>query len=159
MLTCSIILPSSIKIFQTVAKLCSKNEVKIWIRRQFKDEDKQSCHSGRQHSAMTCSIILPHIIQIFQTVSELCSGNQMLTPAQPPPPCPPARLFFIILITSFLLENLVKNARVVILLSSLFMTHCLNVVHALVKFHKYIPYGLGVMVRTQFTIWNKVKGK
>ena len=39
-------------------------------------------------------------------------------------------------------------------LSSLFMTHCLSVVHALVKFHKYIPYGLGVMAQTQFTIWN-----
>ena len=39
-------------------------------------------------------------------------------------------------------------------LSSLFMTHCLNVVHASVKFHKYIPYGLGVMAHTQFTIWN-----
>ena len=33
-------------------------------------------------------------------------------------------------------------------LSSLFMTHCLNVMHAPVKFHKYIPYGLGVMART-----------
>ena len=39
-------------------------------------------------------------------------------------------------------------------LSSLFMTHYLNVMHAPVKFHKYIPYGLGVMARTQFTIWN-----
>ena len=33
-------------------------------------------------------------------------------------------------------------------LSSLFMTHYLNVMHALVKFHEYIPYGLGVMART-----------
>ena len=39
-------------------------------------------------------------------------------------------------------------------LSSLFMTHRLSVMHALVKFHEYIPYGLGVMARTQFTIWN-----
>ena len=39
-------------------------------------------------------------------------------------------------------------------LSSLFMTHCLSVMHALVKFHEYIPYGLGVMARTRFTIWN-----
>ena len=30
-------------------------------------------------------------------------------------------------------------------LSSLFMTHRLNVMHAPVKFYKYIPYGLGVM--------------
>ena len=30
-------------------------------------------------------------------------------------------------------------------LSSLFMTHRLNVMHAPVKFHKYISYGLGVM--------------
>ena len=30
-------------------------------------------------------------------------------------------------------------------LSSLFMTHCHNVMHAPVKFDKYIPYGLGVM--------------
>ena len=33
--------------------------------------------------------------------------------------------------------------------SSLFTTHCFNVMHAPVKFHKYIPYGLGVMARTQ----------
>ena len=30
-------------------------------------------------------------------------------------------------------------------LSSLFMTHRLNVMYAPVNFHKYIPYGLGVM--------------
>ena len=29
------------------------------------------------------------------------------------------------------------------------MTHCLNVMHASVKFHEYIPYGLGVMARTR----------
>ena len=34
-------------------------------------------------------------------------------------------------------------------LSSFFTTHRLNVMHALVKFHKYIPYGLGVMARTR----------
>ena len=39
-------------------------------------------------------------------------------------------------------------------LSSLFMTHCFNVMHAPVKFHEYISYGLGVMARTRFTIWN-----
>ena len=39
-------------------------------------------------------------------------------------------------------------------LSSLFMTHRINVMHALVKFHDYIPYSLGVMARTPFTIWN-----
>ena len=39
-------------------------------------------------------------------------------------------------------------------LSSLFMTHCINVMHALVKFHEYIPYSLGVMARTPFTICN-----
>ena len=37
-------------------------------------------------------------------------------------------------------------------LSSLFMTHRISVMHALVKFHEYIPYGLGVMARTRFTI-------
>ena len=44
-------------------------------------------------------------------------------------------------------------------LSSLFMTHRINVMHALVKFHKYIPYSLGVMARTWLTILNLVKGK
>ena len=39
-------------------------------------------------------------------------------------------------------------------LSSLFMTHCLIVMYAPVKFHEYIPYSLGVMARTRFTIWN-----
>ena len=43
--------------------------------------------------------------------------------------------------------------------TSLFMTHHLGVMHALVKFHEYIPYDLGVMARTQLTIWNLVKGK
>ena len=38
--------------------------------------------------------------------------------------------------------------------SSLFMTHCLHVMHAPVKFHECIPYGLGVMAQTRFTIWN-----
>ena len=44
-------------------------------------------------------------------------------------------------------------------LSSLFMTHHINVMHALVKFHEYIPYSLGVIAPTRFTIWNYVKGK
>ena len=39
-------------------------------------------------------------------------------------------------------------------LSSLFMTHRLSVMHALVKFHEYITYNLGVMARTRLTIWN-----
>ena len=36
----------------------------------------------------------------------------------------------------------------------LFMTHPLSVMHALVKFHEYIPHGLGVMAQTRFIIWN-----
>ena len=39
-------------------------------------------------------------------------------------------------------------------LTSMFMAHRLSVVHALVKFNEYIPYGLGEMARTRFTIWN-----
>ena len=39
-------------------------------------------------------------------------------------------------------------------LSFLFTTHRLSVMHALVKFQEYIPYRLGVMARTRFTIWN-----
>ena len=39
-------------------------------------------------------------------------------------------------------------------LSSLFMTHHINVMHALVKFHVYIAYSLGVMAPTRFSIWN-----
>ena len=39
-------------------------------------------------------------------------------------------------------------------LSSLFMTNRLNVMHALVKFYIFLPYGLGVMARTRLTIWN-----
>ena len=44
-------------------------------------------------------------------------------------------------------------------LSSLFKTQRLNVMHASVKFHKYISHGLGVMAWTWLTIWNLVKGK
>ena len=43
--------------------------------------------------------------------------------------------------------------------SSLFLTHHINVMHALVKFHEYIPNSLGVMARTRLTIRNLVKGK
>ena len=39
-------------------------------------------------------------------------------------------------------------------LSSLLKTHCLNVMHAPVKFHENITYCLGVIARTLFTIWN-----
>ena len=34
-------------------------------------------------------------------------------------------------------------------LSSFFTTHHLNVMHAPVKFHKHIPYSLGVMAQTR----------
>ena len=44
-------------------------------------------------------------------------------------------------------------------LSSLFMTHRLNVMHATVKSHENIPNGLEVMARTQLIIWNWVKGR
>ena len=43
-------------------------------------------------------------------------------------------------------------------LSSLFMTHRLNVMHAPVKFHEYIPYGLGVMARTRLPYGTKSRG-
>ena len=39
-------------------------------------------------------------------------------------------------------------------LFSLFMIHHINVMHALVRFHEYIPYSLGVMASTRFTILN-----
>ena len=44
-------------------------------------------------------------------------------------------------------------------LSSMFITHLLNVMHASVSFHKYIPYSLEVLAHTWFTIWNLVKGR
>ena len=44
-------------------------------------------------------------------------------------------------------------------LSSLFMTDRLIVMYAPVKFHEYIPYSLGVMARTPFTICNEDKGR
>ena len=44
-------------------------------------------------------------------------------------------------------------------LSSLFRTHRFNVMHAPVKFHEYLPHGLGGMARTRFTIWNLVKDR
>ena len=37
-------------------------------------------------------------------------------------------------------------------LSSFFMAYHFNVMHTPIKFHKYIPYGLGVMAQTRFTI-------
>ena len=50
------------------------------------------------------------------------------------------------------IENLIHNIDKE--LSSLFMTHRINVMHALVMFHEYIPYSLGVMALTRLTIWN-----
>ena len=44
-------------------------------------------------------------------------------------------------------------------LSSLFVTHHLNAMHIPVQFRKYIPYGLGVMAQTQFTIWELSQGQ
>ena len=42
-------------------------------------------------------------------------------------------------------------------LSSLFMTHCLIVMHAPVKFHEYIPYSLGVMAQTPLLYATKTR--
>ena len=42
--------------------------------------------------------------------------------------------------------------------SSLLMTHLLSVMHALVKLHEYISYGLGVMARTQLLYGTKSSG-
>ena len=44
-------------------------------------------------------------------------------------------------------------------LSSLFMTHRLNVMYAPVKFHEYIPYGLGVMARTRSGTYRRTDGR
>ena len=52
-----------------------------------------------------------------------------------------------------LVEEIIKKPKMQELFS-LFMTHRLRVMYALYKFHEYIPYSLGVMARTQFTIWN-----
>ena len=47
-------------------------------------------------------------------------------------------------------RSLVNNLKSKIQeLSSLFMTHRINAMHALIKFPEYIPYGLGVMARTR----------
>ena len=44
-------------------------------------------------------------------------------------------------------------------LSSLFMTHCLNVMRAPLKFHEYIPYGLEVMARTRSGTYGRTDGR
>ena len=43
--------------------------------------------------------------------------------------------------------------------SSLFMTHHLNVMHAPVKFHEYIPYGLGVIARARSGTLGQTDGR
>ena len=72
-------------------------------------------------------------MNIFHTVKELWPGHRLLYATKTRED-----------------NSKTKNAR----LSSLFMTHRINVMHALVKFHEYIPYSLGVMARTRLTIWN-----
>ena len=44
-------------------------------------------------------------------------------------------------------------------LSSLFMTHHFNVMHARVKFHEYILYDVGVMARTRSGTYGKTDGR
>ena len=44
-------------------------------------------------------------------------------------------------------------------LSSLFMTHRLHVMYAPMKFHEYIPYGLGVMARTRSGTYGRTDGR
>ena len=44
-------------------------------------------------------------------------------------------------------------------LSSLFMTHRINAMHALIKFPEYIPYGLGVMARTRSGTYGWTDGR
>ena len=44
-------------------------------------------------------------------------------------------------------------------LSSLFMTHRINAMHALIKFPEYIPYGLGVMARTRSGTYGRTDGR
>ena len=39
------------------------------------------------------------------------------------------------------------------------MTHRLSVMHALVKFHEYIPYGLRVMAQTQSGMDGQMDGQ
>ena len=43
-------------------------------------------------------------------------------------------------------------------LSSLFMTHHINAMHALINFPEYIPYGLGVMARTRSGTYGRTDG-
>ena len=44
-------------------------------------------------------------------------------------------------------------------LSSLFMTHRISAMHALIKFPEYIPYGLGVMARTRSGTYGRTDGR
>ena len=44
-------------------------------------------------------------------------------------------------------------------LSSLFMTHPINVTHALITFPEYIPYGLGVMAWTRSGTYEQTDGR
>ena len=77
-------------------------------------------------------------MNIFHTVSELWPGHRLLYA------------------TKTREDNQKQKMQE---LSSLFMTHHIYVMHALVKFHEYISYSLGVMARTRLTICNLVKGK
>ena len=44
-------------------------------------------------------------------------------------------------------------------LSSLFMTHRINAMHALTQFPEYIPYSLGVMARTRSGRYGRTDGR
>ena len=72
-------------------------------------------------------------MNIFLTVKELWPGHGLLYGTK-----------------SMENNSKTENAR----LSSLFLTHHLNVMPAPVEFPEYIPYGLRVTAMIWFTIWN-----
>ena len=77
-------------------------------------------------------------MNIFHTVSELWPGHRLLYATKTRED-----------------NSKAKNARVVFLVNDT----SYKCVHALVKFHEYIPYGLGVMAHTRLTLCNLDKGK
>ena len=85
------------------------------------------------------SLFMTHQLNvIFHTVEELWPGHRLLYATK---------------------QRKIIQKQKMQELPSLFMAHRINVMHALVKFHEYIPYSLGVKARTRLTIWNLVKGK
>ena len=78
--SCSIFVPSIIKIFRRVFVLQSRDKKSNSNKRRgdnSKSKQSKSCHSCMSHVVWSCSTLLSSIIKIFQRVFDLHRGHEI----------------------------------------------------------------------------------